>query len=233
MRMLRLTTRFTLAALAVAVSSGCSTLSGVGGTSEYSCKAPPGVRCESLSGVYANAVKKNLPSQRQESPAPIPQSDERKPGAESPLRAQPVALLAINAGPAAESGSSLKSLRSAARILRLWFKPWEDADGDLFDQGYIYLQVDGGRWLVDHAQREARRGYGPIRPPKSAAKTPQGESAAQAINGMRRDTVDLPAPSPGVTPALVPNGMSPEAMRSEAAERLSAIPGSVAPAEAE
>ena len=45
-------------------------------------------------------------------------------------------------------------LRSSARILRLWFKPWEDADRDLYDQGYVYVQIDAGQWLIDHAQRQ-------------------------------------------------------------------------------
>lgn len=169
MRTTWFTTRPMVAAIAVALLSGCNTLSGVGGTSEYSCKAPPGVRCESISGVYANAVKKNLPPQRQESPAAIPQSNERLPPRDGAVRAQPIAL-SLSSSPAtdADAIAPLRSLRTPARILRLWFKPWEDMDGDLFDQGYIYVQVDGGRWMVEHAQRVIRHGFAPVRPPKSA-----------------------------------------------------------------
>ena len=40
------------------VLGGCATtLSGVGGSQRYACKAPPGVQCTSVSGVYANAVR--------------------------------------------------------------------------------------------------------------------------------------------------------------------------------
>ena len=59
-------------------------------------------------------------------------------------------------------------LRSPARVLRLWVKPWEDADGDLMDQLYVYVPVDNGRWLVDHTQRQIRDAYAPIKAPRTA-----------------------------------------------------------------
>ena len=59
-------------------------------------------------------------------------------------------------------------------MLRLWFKPWEDADHDLYDQGYVYVQIDSGQWLIDHMQRQIRDAYAPLRPPpKSAASVSQ------------------------------------------------------------
>jgi conjugal transfer pilus assembly protein TraV len=63
-------------------------------------------------------------------------------------------------------------LRTQARILRLWIKPWEDADGDLYDQGYVYVQVDNGQWQIDHVQHQIRDRYAPLKlPPKPAAET--------------------------------------------------------------
>ena len=62
-------------------------------------------------------------------------------------------------------------LRSPARVLRLWVKPWEDADGDLMDQVYVYVPVDNGRWLVDHTQRQIRDAYAPIKVPRTAQAT--------------------------------------------------------------
>ena len=46
------------------VLAGCTSLSGLSGTSDYACKAPEGVTCDSVSGTYANAIHNNLPSQR-------------------------------------------------------------------------------------------------------------------------------------------------------------------------
>ena len=59
-------------------------------------------------------------------------------------------------------------LRSQARVLRLWTKAWEDVDGDLYDQGYVYVQVSNGQWLIDHVQRQIRDTYAPLRPPPKA-----------------------------------------------------------------
>src|SRR5438445_7943371 len=61
-------------AIACALASGCASMAGVGGTSEYSCKAPEGVKCDSVSGTYHNSVENNLPSQRQ-SARPTPQDE--------------------------------------------------------------------------------------------------------------------------------------------------------------
>jgi conjugal transfer pilus assembly protein TraV len=57
-------------------------------------------------------------------------------------------------------------LRSPARVLRLWIKPWEDSDGDLHSPGYVYVPVDVGRWLIDRVPRAERDAYIPIRAPR-------------------------------------------------------------------
>ena len=49
---------------AVVALSGCSSMSGFDAKSEFACKAPDGILCESMSGIYANAQAKNLPGQR-------------------------------------------------------------------------------------------------------------------------------------------------------------------------
>ncbi len=149
--------------------SGCSNLSGLGGGSKYACKAPEAVACDSVSGTYANALHNNLPSQRQQQSAETPKSSE--PSQSTVPRRAPLA-----AAPAVATTSTLtpldqgaNPLRSQARVLRLWTKPWEDADGDLYDQGYVYVQVSTGQWLIDHVQRQIRDTYAPLRPPPKTA----------------------------------------------------------------
>ena len=51
----------TVIALA-AMLGGCGSFSGLDGSSSFTCKAPDGVSCTSVSGVYANSVANNLPS---------------------------------------------------------------------------------------------------------------------------------------------------------------------------
>lgn len=159
---------------------GCMSMSGLDGSSSYGCKAPPGVTCESVSGTYANAIRNNLPAQRARAAASAP-------GAAS-----------ATVSPKSDTGQTIAGaadpnvpLRSPPRILRLWFKPWEDADHDLFDQGYVYVQIDGGRWLVEHVQRRIRQTYAPLRPPPHAGASQTRDSP-------------LPAPTPPASRADSP-----------------------------
>ncbi|MGZ5739379.1 MAG: TraV family lipoprotein [Burkholderiales bacterium] len=157
-------------------------MSGLDGTAEYGCKAPQGVQCDSVSGNYYNAIQNNLPSQRQ-SRSPDTETDKGRSTRSAPTPdARPLRLLPI-AQAATDSATSTTvvalPLRSQARVLRLWFKPWEDIDRDLYDQGFVYVQIDNGRWLVDHAQQRIRDAYAPLRPPRPVAALP---SSAQTSN---------------------------------------------------
>lgn len=35
------------------------------------------------------------------------------------------------------------------RQLRVWMPSWVDAEGDLRGEGYLYLRLDEGRWLLE------------------------------------------------------------------------------------
>ena len=166
-RLLPLTTALTL--------SGCMSMSGLGGDSKYACKAPDGVTCDSVSGTYANAVANNLPSQRKRHAATDASPAERQASKSAVPRA---GLLAAGGSSTQEAGAAL---RAQARYLRLWVKPWEDIDGDLYDQAHVYVQIDQGRWLIDHVQQRIRDAYTPLRPPPAASSTaPVTKSAARA-----------------------------------------------------
>ena len=100
--------------------AGCMSLSGLSGNSSYACKAPDGVTCQSVSGIYANAVANNLPAQRA-----------RATPTAAPVSAPSSAASAPTVRNTSADAAQVLPLRSAPRILRLWFKPWEDADRDL------------------------------------------------------------------------------------------------------
>lgn len=153
--------------------AACVNMSGLGGDSKYACAAPEGVACDSVSGTYANAVHNNLPSQRRaQANAPAPSSGTQA-NAPAPARQAPTAAAPASASPSATPAP--QALRSQARYLRLWIKPWEDIDGDLFDQAHVYVQVDHGRWQIDHVRQQIRERYAPLRPPVSSS-TPTGQS---------------------------------------------------------
>lgn len=155
--------------------AACGSITGLDGTSSYACKAPEGVKCDSVSGTYYNALQNNLPSQRKSStPAPsVPAAPTR----------QDVLLVASHSGTSPTRTATAVQplpLRAAPRVMRLWIKPWEDADRDLNGESLVYVQVDDGRWLVDHVQRQARERFAPIRPAKPAPTAAKGDNSEPA-----------------------------------------------------
>lgn len=174
--------------LCAAALGGCTSLSGYDATSKFACPAPGGVLCDSMSGIYAKSQEHTLPAQLASRPAS---------GPASPTADLPTGVLTspIHSG---------TPIRSAPSVARVWFAPWEDSDGDLHDQSYLYLTLDGGRWLLDHNQRRIRDAYRPVRPPVAQPAT--------------SDTPAAPLPGAAATPAAAGTTAAPAA-------RLGAIPG--------
>lgn len=161
--------------------AGCaSTLSGLGGTPTYACKAPEGVLCTSVAGVYANSLQNNLPSQRTEK-----RVTDAAANVVTATRAAPGPNPAPNTAIAADAAS----IRSAPRVLRVWLAPWEDSDGDLQDQSYLYVVVDSGHWLIEHQRALIRNAYAPI-----AAPNPAPPDASEPIDPTPSATANLPRP---------------------------------------
>ena len=186
--------RIVLIAACASLAAGCaSTLSGLGGTPTYACKAPEGVLCTSVAGVYANSLQNNLPSQRTEKRATDPAGN-----VVTATRAAPGPNPAPNTGSVANtaSASDAASMRSAPRVLRVWVAPWEDSDGDLQDQSYLYVVVDSGRWLIEHQRASIRNAYTPI-----AAPNPAPLDASEPNEPTPSTTVSLPRPGVPSFPA--------------------------------
>lgn len=157
---------------AVLALSGCANMSGLDAKSDFACKAPDGILCESMSGIYANAQAKNLPGQRV------------NPRGEAPVD---LSQAKVSSGVMTKPIYSGTPIRSAPRLLRVWFAPWEDTDGDLHDQSYVYLPVDSGRWLIEHNRRRIQDNYRPVRAPANA----NAQANAGATSGQQRQSPGL------------------------------------------
>ncbi|OYV02278.1 MAG: type IV conjugative transfer system protein TraV [Burkholderiales bacterium PBB5] len=181
--------------------AGCSNLSGLGGGAEFQCKAPEGIPCQSISGVHHNERAGNLPAQRAAlGGAPIKSDAGTASGAASALSQAPGEGAAARVETAATAAqmpvyrkalagnadqvAGLGAIRSEPTVIRIWVAPWEDADGDLNDQSYVYLQIDSGRWLIEHNRAQIRREFAPQRAVPVAVGLPadaaQPRPAAQA-----------------------------------------------------
>ncbi len=180
--------KLSIAASLVFLMTGCaSSLSGLDASSSYACKAPDGVTCSSLSGVYANAVANNLPSSAKKTAkvddVPVPK---RSITGETPTAGTPI--------------------RSAPKMLRVWLAPWEDIEGDLHDQSYVYVMVHAGQWAVEHHQRQISDRYQPTflttKPVNQAGQNqgsspPQPEPSGAALNLPGNQMFGQQSPLPG------------------------------------
>ena len=174
------------AASVTTLLTACSSITGLDGSSSYACKAPDGIKCDSVSGTYHNAMQNNLPSQRRTNSTGKP-ADQQVTHADSgtPARVGDGTASLVPTSSATASAPPTRfaaaPLRSQPRILRLWIKPWEDADRDLNGESVVFVQVDNGHWLVDHAQRKAREPYTPVKATRkpNTASAPAVDPTAQ------------------------------------------------------
>ncbi len=135
--------------------AGCS-MTGLGDSSDkFDCKAPAGISCESLSGVYANAVADNLPGTNQKS--------------KSTYSSNKTEVAAGVAGEAPQTGTPLLSERT---VLRVWVAPWEDGKKVLHDQAFLYAVVDPGHWQIAHTDQKIANQYRVRAPVAKQAQRP-------------------------------------------------------------
>jgi type IV conjugative transfer system lipoprotein TraV len=164
-----------------ALLAGCAgTMSGLDGQGKFSCKAPDGIACASLAGVYANALQNNLPGQER------PAETATTPKVASPGHTPP----SIITRPVPSSG---EPIRSAQTVRRIWLAPWEDDEEVLHDQSYVYFVVDPGRWQLAHTRRNASEAYRPVMPPTAfnpAATNPD----ERPVLRMEREASGSPRP---------------------------------------
>ena len=180
-------------AFSVAVAiAGCASIAGVGGSAEFGCKAPVGVKCDSVSGNYYNAVQQNLPSQQKSggsaSDSNVASSlmDQLagKPGRPVSSRNDGLPNRATVAR-VATTAEANAPLRSPPRVLRLWIKSWEDSDGDLHTQSYVYVPIDSGRWLIDHRVLPTRDVYTPTKATRAVKNTTSAVDVSATATALR------------------------------------------------
>ena len=90
--------------------------------------------------------------------------------------------------------SNASPIRSQPKILRGWIVPYEDADGDLVGDSYVYIPVDSGRWMVEHARQRIREAYAPARPTANVVPSSAPASTATSTNS-KPTTLGSPAKS--------------------------------------
>lgn len=171
------------ALLAVAgLLAGCGSMSGLDASSSFSCKAAPGVTCQSISGVHQNASAGNLPFQRtgeaQGNGNDQATKDDKKPVYGAVKTDSKVSPRDMNA---AYSGMPV---RQPPLVLRVWMAPYEDESGDLHDQSYFYTMVHSGKWMIEANRNAISNQFRPIYPlnrPTQNQEAAPAEKEAQPL----------------------------------------------------
>lgn len=165
-------------AAVVNLLGGCS-FSGLSGSSQFACKAPEGVNCNSVSGVYANSLENNLPSQQRgkkektsEDKDSYFQNSMDKPQA---IRAS----LPIKNGVSQDNQTDVMPLRSEPKVIRIWIAPYTGAEDEFYDQSYLYTVVDDGRWLIERSAEKIRTKYAPTLNQKTSISNTEPAVAIQ------------------------------------------------------
>jgi conjugal transfer pilus assembly protein TraV len=173
-----------------AAITGCSSMaSPYGGESTFNCSAKfmEGVPCDSITGTAKNYEAGKLKWQQkdgsQDAPSAIAQmqSTAALPPIQGPIqegrgsapmtdKQSPRQMAAISTG---------FPLRTPDRVLRIWMAPYEDEEGALNDQKYVYLTVSKGGWQIEANRKAIQVPYKQIFPLGRARKdTPEIDVAA-------------------------------------------------------
>ncbi|MGA7950933.1 MAG: type IV conjugative transfer system lipoprotein TraV [Thiobacillaceae bacterium] len=197
----------TVIALA-ALLGGCGSFSGLDGSSSFTCKAPDGVSCTSVSGVYANSAANNLPSStgtpvdKHDTPSQSdnPHTTDTADKAAKPAAAKPLPSYGAIASLRQGAPTSGDPVLSPPRILRIWLSPWEDQDGDLRDQSYLYVMWNRGEWNIQHSRSNLMNQYAPVSlllSPGSLSSNSAKETPQQEAPSLVEKVEDKSAPEAG------------------------------------
>ncbi|MDO8845339.1 type IV conjugative transfer system lipoprotein TraV [Methylicorpusculum sp.] len=136
----------------VLLLNGCSFLSI--GQGDFSCPGGiEGVRCMSARQVY----------QATESSDYVKTLDENDKGSDSGSRGVLAYSNATrNSQVAVPSIEQPVPIRTQAQVMRIWVAPWEDDDGDLHADGYLYTEIESRRWNLGERFRSPGRAISPL-----------------------------------------------------------------------
>ena len=126
----------TLALVATIPLAGCSS------NPKYACGLPEGIGCQPVSTVYERAVTGTLPETHA---TPTKTNTSANTDAQA-LEAVPAEGTVVDIKIATVAPGD--AVLTRPRVQRVWIRRFEDKDGDLHDETYLYLRLDAGQWRL-------------------------------------------------------------------------------------
>lgn len=197
---------FSLAALALAMTTGCSTVLNTAGTDEFSCKpGEPKATCRTPTAIYKSThgtppvaetdapvswdklikpMSGDLVSEgsrsREQAGADFQRTSTRAVEASSKG-----GIPGLNAQTLGLAGATVngRPVREAAQVMRIWIAPWIDKNDDLHYPSYLFTEVQPRRWTFGKPEFAGR---GVVVPHKDFASAgPQRPIASAAEQAPR------------------------------------------------
>lgn len=122
--------RRVMALLIVSALTGCAT------APHYACGLPAGVTCKPVSAVYQSSVTGSFTH------APMKDADTGDSHGDAKVGtavSPPAVVATVKPG---------DPLITPPKLIRVWVNRWQDHDGDLHDETYLYLRLDNGHWTL-------------------------------------------------------------------------------------
>lgn len=140
-----------------ALVTGCSSLVNIG-ASDFNCPSPDGVQCKSSREIYEMTHDGNVPDPelgkkgkkaRKKTDVESVQTNDTKGGEAASTnheKAEPDSVVDNYVAP--RLSDRPVPIRTPAHVMRIWVAPWEDTNGDLITNGYVYTEIEPRRWVI-------------------------------------------------------------------------------------
>ena len=163
--------------------TGCASMSGVGGTTEYACPLPQGATCKSVSQTYNDSFQ-NSPSVPHDGVRPQQSFQMEGAAITTPIDSAESSTSVRTGGVATKrpnvpmvSAEVGTPLLTGPRLMRILIAPWTDNDDNLMEAHRVFVKLDESRWRLDHVKASLYRSYGPITPPAASQNDDKGGGA--------------------------------------------------------
>lgn len=143
----------------VTVTTGCTSFLSVG-SPKYACSGlPEGASCQSTRDIYEATHDGNVPLRlqndkedqtQQNRRARVTKDNQTESNNDTGNNVAGVSLRdsVIDNYVAPRLPDRPIPIRTPAEVMRIWVAPWEDTNGDLVTNGYIYTEIEPRRWVI-------------------------------------------------------------------------------------
>lgn len=143
----------------MSLATGCASVLSIG-SPKYACSGlPEGAACQSTRDIYEATHDGNVPLKLEtkeefDSKKKTKRSKKAKQAEAEKQAAEAAADQVVERDTVIDNYVAPRlpdrpiPIRTPAEVMRIWVAPWEDVNGDLVTNGYIYTEIEPRRWVI-------------------------------------------------------------------------------------